>query len=148
MGKNRFFHWIGLFIIFGFSIQNNPQRVAFSTLMNLSFEEVYNSEKEKWEYLPEFPEEVIKLDKQEVYIKGYVIPVDLSGDLFALSAYPFSSCFFCGGAGPESVIGLKMESSSRYTTDQIVTFTGVLSISNKYESEFFYTLENAKEYKP
>ncbi len=129
-------------------VKQDPKKVVFSTLMNLSFKEVYNADKEKWEYQPSFPQEVLDLNGKEVFIKGYVIPVDLTGDVYALSAYPFSSCFFCGGAGPESVLGLTLKEPKRYNTDDIVTFTGVMKISTQYESEFFYTLENAWEYQP
>lgn len=130
------------------STPTDPQKLTFVTLMKLDFSEVYNSTKEKWEYVPEFSKEVMDLNGKEVFVKGYIIPVDLSGELYALSAYPFSSCFFCGGAGPESVVGLQLKKPKTYQTDDIVTFTGTLRVSTDYESEFFYTLESAKEYNP
>jgi hypothetical protein len=52
-----------------------------------------------------------KLDGQEMTIRGYIIP--LSGKReqsnFMFSAYPYAMCFFCGQAGPESVMEVFMK---------------------------------------
>lgn len=142
MGKR----WLPLVLIFfSFSWQKPPERIDFQELMSLQFEEVFNADKEKWEYIPQFSQHLKDLHESEVIIKGYVIPMDLEGLNFALSAYPFSSCFFCGGAGPESVVELKLKESKKYKTDQIVTFKGKFVISDHINTSFFYTLVNAEE---
>ena len=52
-----------------------------------------------------------KLEGQEVVLRGYMIP--LSGKRaqsnFMFSAYPYANCFFCGQAGPESVMEVFMK---------------------------------------
>ena len=40
----------------------------------------------------------------EVMITGYMIPVDPMGISYVLSMNPNAMCFFCGGAGPETVM--------------------------------------------
>ncbi len=142
---NRFLPLV--FLLLAFSWQKVPEKLNFQELMSLQFEEVFNSEKEKWEYLPKFSKHLMELNGTEVTLKGYVIPMDLEGVNFALSAYPFSSCFFCGGAGPESVVELVLDKPKKYKTDQIVTFKGKFIISDQINTSFFYTLESAEELK-
>lgn len=47
---------------------------------------------------PIFDESIRKLAGQPIEIKGYIIPdTETDGNLHVLSAFPYSSCFFCGG---------------------------------------------------
>lgn len=83
---------------------------------------------------PEFSKELMALNGKEVKVKGYVIPVDVELGMYMVSANPFANCFFCGNAGPETVVELFPNSSfPRFSTDQIVTFKGVLQINTQGE---------------
>ena len=55
---------------------------------------------------PIFQDRLMELDGKEVQVTGYVIPLDVEGYQYVISAYPNSSCFFCGGAVKESVVVL------------------------------------------
>ncbi|HAR22174.1 MAG TPA: hypothetical protein DCR47_06385, partial [Cryomorphaceae bacterium] len=77
-------------------------------------------------------------------ITGYVIALDAVSETYALSAFPFSSCFFCGAAGPESVLELDLKSSKVYLTDDVITFTGLLQL-NEDPLKFPLTLKEASE---
>ena len=63
---------------------------------------------------------------------------------YALSAFPFSSCFFCGAAGPESVLELDLKHQQEYLTDEVITFKGVLEL-NSDPLKFPLTLKYAIE---
>ena len=77
-------------------------------------------------------------------ISGYVLPMDVSGEAYVLSAFPFASCFFCGGAGQESVVELRLKNFSQsFETDEFLSFTGVLKL-NKEELELNYILDVAE----
>ena len=66
------------------------------------------------------------------------------GDTYILSANPFSSCFYCGGAGQESVMELRLKKKkAKFELDQIVTFAGRLRL-NDQEMELNYILEEAR----
>ena len=83
---------------------------------------------------PKFSENLMALDGKEIRVKGYVIPVDVELGMYMVSANPFANCFFCGNAGPETVVELfPMTTFPRYRTDQIVTFKGVLQINTEGE---------------
>ena len=68
----------------------------------MDFKDVYLEELDSYYWKPVFGPQVLAAEGQDVYITGYVIPVDLDEDFYVLSRYPFANCFFCGGAGPKA----------------------------------------------
>ena len=61
------------------------------------------------------------LPGKEIVIKGYIIPVEgyKSHKEFILSAFPYNMCFFCGGAGPETVMEVEASEPVKYQADAI-----------------------------
>lgn len=86
------------------------------------------------------------LDGKEVEVSGYIIP--LSGKKaqshFMFSAYPYNMCFFCGQAGPESVMEVIMESNAKvaYSDDPIV-LKGIFRFRPTAGEDIMYHLEHA-----
>lgn len=92
---------------------------------------------------PFFDTEVKKLHGKQVKITGYIIPIDLNGDRYYLSAQPNSSCYFCGQADKHSVLVLKLKNLPVvYKMDDYLTFEGTLYTHSDQES-LPYSLENA-----
>ena len=56
-------------------------------------------------YLPKFSQEIRALEGKEIQLSGYIIPFEgmFKPEQLIISSLPVASCFFCGGAGPESV---------------------------------------------
>lgn len=131
----------------GISAQNKEARlINWEFLSQVNFKDHYFKELEAWYLVPQFSKEVQKADNKQVIIKGYVIPLDVADGKYALSANPFSSCFFCGGSGPESVMTLQFaERPPRYKTDDVVRFTGTLILNKDDPDQFTYILKNARE---
>ena len=78
-------------------------------------------------YEPQFPSWLDKYKNTEVVIQGYLVPVDVEGNQYALSRYAFSSCFFCGNAAPNTVVELVFkERPDDLITDQFVVVKGTL----------------------
>ncbi|MCR9154712.1 MAG: hypothetical protein ACPGVV_00775 [Croceimicrobium sp.] len=96
-------------------------------------------------YTPDFPSILEEhYEDQEVVIAGYLIPVDIEANTYALSKNPFSACFFCGNAGPETVIELKFDKDpGRFATDKYLPIKGTLRL-NRNGSGLFFTLLNAQ----
>ncbi len=96
--------------------------------------------------IPEFSKKVKELNSQEVTLKGYIIPLEgkKSQSYFMFSAFPYSSCFFCGAAGPESVVEVTMSKGKKiqYTSKQI-TIKGTFSYQNPDDQGVFYSIKNA-----
>lgn len=92
---------------------------------------------------PIFDPAVRRLDGTEVSIRGYILPVDTNDGVMVLSAYPFSNCFFCGGAGPETVMEVEMKKDKKLYNKQ-VTVQGRLKLNRNDFSRLIYVLQGAQ----
>lgn len=122
--------------------------VRWWQLQDVSFEDVYDSANDLYFMKPIFGERVLALNNQMIEVSGYVIPVDISSGMYVLSAYPFSACYFCGGAGPESVMQLKFKElpKDKMKTDDYLTFRGRLKLNSDNPDDLNYILLNAEYY--
>jgi hypothetical protein len=95
--------------------------------------------------VPVFGEEVKALADKEVVIKGYIIPVEgyKSHKEFVFSAYPYNMCFFCGGAGPETVMEVFSNEPVKYTAEPIV-LRGKLELNSSDINRLMYILKDAE----
>jgi hypothetical protein len=128
-----------------FTFSANPEKVTWEKLRDVTFNKKWFEAEQVYMLYPTFGPDIKKLDKKEVAITGYVIPRDLDAGLYVLSAFPFSACFFCGGAGPESVMTLNFAKNSRkFKTDERLTFKGTLKLNADDIYELNYILDNAE----
>lgn len=119
--------------------------IRWADLEQVGFEEFYDRERSEWSMQASFSESVRDLNGVEIEITGYTIPLDVSGEVYVLSAFAFSSCFFCGGAGPESVMGLNFkESPDRLNIDDVIAVRGTLRLNRNPGLEFHYMLDNVE----
>jgi hypothetical protein len=81
-----------------------------------------------------------------VKITGFMIPLDGMGFSWVLSRNPNSSCFFCGGAGPETVIELRLKPAAmkKYKLDERRTFKGKLKLNRENMDHLTYMLMEAE----
>lgn len=93
---------------------------------------------------PVFSKELKGFHQKKVQIKGYIIPVEEvgGGGKFMLSLYPFNLCYFCGAAGPETVVEVETTEKIKFTTRQI-TLEGVLNLNEKDPDHHIYILKSA-----
>ncbi len=144
-------HWCKYLVIILTSLQlsavaqsGTAKLVTWEDLSKVDFEDKYYPDYEGWFLFPNFSESVKALNNQPIIIKGYIIPIDVEDNLYALSAYPFSSCFFCGNAGPESVMTLEFKNPpKKWKTDDLVNFTGILKLNDSDLENFNYILQEA-----
>ena len=81
-------------------------------------------------------------NKKEIVMTGFIIPID--NKTYALSKNVFASCFFCGQAGPETIMGIKFKDpSTRLKTDQYVTLKGTFRYNDSDVNDWIYHIENA-----
>lgn len=75
-------------------------------------------------------------------MSGFIIPIDNKN--YALSKNVFASCFFCGQAGPETIMGIKFKNPNiKLKTDQYVTLTGTFRYNDTDVDDWIYHVENA-----
>lgn len=123
--------------------------LTWHTLTDVSFKEQYVADLDMYYWKPTFGASVKALEGKEVYITGYVIPVDLDENFYVVSRYPYAQCFFCGGAGPESVVDLRFNGKNRrYKTDERLTFKGRLKLNATDVYQMNYIMDGAVEYVP
>jgi len=112
----------------------------WKTLASVEYENVPNR------YFPQpvFNKDIKALEGKRVTLKGFIIPLDDAKKQvnFMLSMVPFSHCYFCGGAGPESVVEVKAVMSFEYTAKP-VQVSGILKLNATDENHLFYILEEA-----
>ncbi|MCR9252057.1 MAG: hypothetical protein NXI20_16650 [bacterium] len=94
---------------------------------------------------PSFGLQLMEAAGSKITLTGFMMPLDelISQESFVLSSLPFQSCFFCGGAGPETVAQINLNGSFKYT-DQKITVEGTLRLNDSDPFALYYTLENSK----
>jgi hypothetical protein len=96
-------------------------------------------------YKPVYNASILALEGKEIILPGYIVPLAETGLLsdFLFSYYPFQSCFFCGGAGPETVVRVKMLQPAIYTSQPVI-ISGTLRLNRQGDEQLFYILEESK----
>lgn len=121
------------------------QAIDWDLLAKVTFSYDYLSNIKTLYAKPDFSPEVLALDSAWVSIEGYVMPMDTEGEKYALSAEPYQACFFCGNAGPESVMELHFKSKRppRYDIDAYIKFDGRLVLNKEDPMKLTYSLTEA-----
>lgn len=93
--------------------------------------------------VPVFSQEILAMEGKIVTVKGYIIPVEgyKSHKEFVFSAYPYNMCFFCGGAGPETVMEVYAKEPIKYTAEPI-TIKGKLELNSTDVNRLIYALND------
>jgi hypothetical protein len=140
--------YIFTFLLFLF-LQNNlaaQKLINWSYLGDVKYEVKYSEELGYNLHIATFGKSIKNLDGKEVIISGHMIPLDPMGISYVLSQNPNSSCFFCGGAGPETVLELELKPSAikRYEVDSVVEFKGILKLNKIDDKHLTYVLLEAE----
>ena len=79
---------------------------------------------------------------KQITISGFIIPIDNVS--YALSKNVFAQCFFCGQAGPETIMGIQFKDlKKRLKTDQYVTLVGTFRYNENDIEDWIYHIDNA-----
>ena len=103
--------------------------------------------KQKDRYVPQFAAAVAALDKKEVKVQGFMMPLQV-GDKqshFVLTAMP-QTCAFCLPGGPEAMVEVKSKAPVKYTFEAVV-LSGKLAILKDDPTGVFYRLTDAVQSK-
>lgn len=134
-----------LFLVGKVSYSQEVQPITWMTLKYVEFDMVWSDDLEAHRMFPTFGDRVKKLEGKHVEISGYIIPYSLDEGTFVLSAKPNSDCFFCGGAGPESVLSLKFKTENqRFTVDDFVKIKGKFRLNDNDVYDLYYILDDAQ----
>ncbi len=141
---------ITLIALFGLAAlqPTQAQDKVWKTLSKITFRKEYNEMMGFKVDVPVFSEEVKALEGKEITVKGYIIPVEgyKGHKEFIFSAFPYNMCFFCGGAGPETVMEVYADEAIEYTAEPI-TIRGKLELNTDDINRLIYALRGVEKVK-
>ena len=116
--------------------------VTWNTLKNVRYEErpdpVY-----RLVHKPIYGKTVRELEDKTIQIRGFIIPI--TSNTYALSKNPFAACFFCGQAGPETVMGIQFRKlKEKLKTDMFVTLKGKFILNHDNPDDWMYHIIDAE----
>lgn len=91
---------------------------------------------------PKVSARIKSLHKKKITVSGFIVPID--NENYALSKNVFANCFFCGQAGPETIMGVSFKDfKGRIKTDTYVTLTGYLRVNENNVDDWIYNLDSS-----
>lgn len=99
--------------------------------------------KQKDKFVPQFSPAVAALDKKEVKLQGFMMPLEM-GDKqkrFILTAMP-PSCAFCLPSGPDQLVEIQAKAPVKYGFEPIVV-SGKLTVLRDDPMGLYYRLTDA-----
>lgn len=129
--------------------QVSAQESTWKTLAKITYTKQYDELMGFKVDVPVFSEDIKALEGKEVEVKGYIIPVEgyKSHKEFIFSAFPYTMCFFCGGAGPETVMDVFAKNPVEYSAEQI-TLRGRLELNATDINRLMYAIHDAEVVEP
>lgn len=136
--------WLGLYpLCLGRGCESHSL-ITWETFKDVRYKKKYSLEVGADYLYPTFGKTIQQLNGKQVQIKGYVIPMDTEGHYYVLSKLPMAQCFFCGLAGPETILMLNLKGKHRrFKTDEKRTFCGRLRLNADNLYELNYNLDEA-----
>lgn len=133
--------FIALFI---FCLGDNQKPEGWHIFSKVEFYPKYFEEVGEELATPRFDKALKALEGKDVTLSGFYIPLELDSS-FMISALPFSSCFFCGGAGPETIAEVQMHPLPKnLSPDAFIKVTGKLKLNDWDLDHMNFILEQAK----
>lgn len=124
-----------LFLLLFSGLTENQKLAAqtdyWAVFSKTKFEVRYSEKAQEYLNFPLFPAEVKALEGKVISVEGYYLPVDVVGEAYVIiSKYPYSQCFFCGGAGPETIAEVSFKTKPpKFSADQYIRVKGKLKLN-------------------
>jgi hypothetical protein len=127
------------------SFYAGAQTSGWDLFAKTKFETKYNDKAAEYFLYPVFSKELKDLVGKEVALEGYYLPIEIQDDAYViLSKFPYSQCFFCGGAGPESIAEVTFKvKKGKFEMDEFIHVKGILKLNESNIEHGNFILENA-----
>ena len=143
----RAFFLVTLVVVSSISLTAQDEMVAstpslWKTLAKITYKKQFDELMGFKVDVPVFSKSIKDMEGKEVTVRGYIIHIEgyKSHTEFILSAYPYNMCFFCGGAGPETVMEVTAREGSEYTAEAIEV-KGILRLNDTDINRMMYAIE-------
>jgi len=99
--------------------------------------------KQKDKFVPSFSPRISELDRKEVRLQGFMMPLDMGERQknFILTATP-PSCAFCLPGGPDAIVEVRAKSPIKYGMEPVI-LSGRFSVLKDDPTGLFYRLTDA-----
>jgi hypothetical protein len=93
--------------------------------------------------LPQFSDNVLKLNATEVRLQGFMLPLEMGERQkhFVLAAMP-PTCSFCLPGGPDSLVEVRAKTPVKYTFEPVI-LSGKLTVLKDDPNGLYYRLTDA-----
>ena len=141
----KHFFYICLLGVFYASCPANAQD-GWQILSDVSIEKKWDEMLQMESDFPVFGENLRSYEGSVIELSGFMMPLDdlIAQGSFVISSLPFQSCFFCGGAGPETVAQILLSEDDFKYTDQKISVKGRLVLNDSNPFELYYTLAESQ----
>lgn len=137
-----------LSLVFFFPGLGSAQDNAWGMLMMTETEKEFDPTLGMEIDIPNIHPAAKNLNGEQIQLEGFIIPLEgkKSQSHFMFSAFPINMCYFCGRAGPESVIEVFMkDGESLPFTDKKIWIQGELRVNEHDPQSNIYTLNYAEK---
>ena len=136
-----------LFLFLYISLSNNAfsqKKITWKNVLEIYAKEFRLTEKNPTSTINKNAMSLEDIANKKVTIVGYFLDLDPDGKWFMLSKNPFATCFFCGKAGPETVLELLgyKNVKKKFKSDDMVEVTGIFNSIYDFEDKISFVLEN------
>lgn len=138
----------GILFIFCFCSKKAQKPIAWQALNDVTWKRSYIKALDGYYDVARFGASIEALNNKEISIKGFYVPIDMEGKIFALSKSPSNMCFFCGTGGIETVMEIFVKKGhkelKRAKTDKYIEIKGVLRLNRNDPYHLMYMLYDAE----
>jgi hypothetical protein len=137
--------FITVFSLFIVSFATSAQTDGWLSFAKTKFDAKYNDKAGEYFLYPTFPADLKSMVGKEFSLEGYYLPIDVEDNAYIiLSKFPYSQCFFCGGAGPESIAEVFFKTKpGKFEPDQYIRVKGKLKLNDGDLEHGNFILEEA-----
>ncbi|MBT1688016.1 DUF3299 domain-containing protein [Dawidia soli] len=123
-----------------------PVTNGWALFSQVKYTQRFFKEYNEYFLVPFFDTRIQQYKNQEILLKGHYMPLDLEEkNVIVLSKFPYSACFFCGGAGPESVAEIHFRNKPpRFKTDEVLQVSGRLMLNADDVNHMNFILKDAE----
>jgi hypothetical protein len=135
-------------ILFFFTFLSNSafsqKKITWQNVVEIYAKEFRLTEKNPTSTINKTTMSLEDIVNKKVKIVGYFLDLDPDGKWFILSKNPFATCFFCGKAGPETILELLgfKNPKKKFKSDDMVEVTGEFNTIYDLEDKVSFVLEN------
>lgn len=137
-----------ILFIFCFCSVKAQKAIAWQALNDVTWKRSYVKALNGYYDVARFGASIEALNNKAISIKGFYVPIDMEGKIFALSKSPSNMCFFCGTGGIETVMEIFVKKGhkelKRVKTDKFIEMKGILVLNRDDPNHLMYLLKDAE----